>query len=34
MVMNLEPDKVGYFNASAAHKWTFWKTLYPNILTQ
>jgi len=34
MVMNLEPGKVGYFNSNAAHKCTFWKTLYPNILTQ
>jgi para-nitrobenzyl esterase len=34
MVMNLEPGKVGYFNSSDAHKCTFWKGLYPNILTE
>lgn len=34
MVMNLEPGKVGYFDSSAAHKCTFWKTLYPKILTE
>lgn len=33
-VMNLEPGKVGYFNSSVAHKCGFWKSLYPNILTQ
>lgn len=33
LVMNLEPGKVGYFNSCAAHKCTFLKTLYPNILT-
>jgi hypothetical protein len=32
--MNLEPGKVGYFSSNAAHKCTFWKALYPNILTQ
>ncbi len=34
MVMNLEPGKVGYFNSSAAHKCAFWKTLYPEILSE
>ncbi len=34
MVMNLEPGNVGYFNATVAHKCTFWKTLYPKILTE
>ncbi len=34
MVMNLEPGKLGYFNACARHKCSFWKTLYPDILTQ
>ena len=33
-VMNLEPGKIGYFNSSVAHKCGFWKSLYPNILTQ
>jgi para-nitrobenzyl esterase len=33
-VMNLEPEKLGYFNSSVAHKCGFWKSLYPNILTQ
>ncbi|WP_249779171.1 carboxylesterase/lipase family protein [Bradyrhizobium sediminis] len=34
MVMNLAPRKLGYFNASNAHNCKFWKTLYPEVLTQ
>jgi para-nitrobenzyl esterase len=33
-VMNFAPGKVGPFDASAAHKCGFWKSLYPSILTQ
>lgn len=33
-VMNLEPGKLGYFDASDAAHCTFWKGLYPTILTQ
>ncbi|SMP80916.1 para-nitrobenzyl esterase [Desulfonatronum zhilinae] len=33
-VMNFEPGNLGYFNAAAAHYCTFWKSLYPDILTQ
>lgn len=34
MVMNLVPKGLGYFNASKAHYCKFWKTLYPDVLTQ
>jgi para-nitrobenzyl esterase len=33
-VMRFDPGKVGMFDAAAEHKCAFWKTLYPNILTQ
>jgi para-nitrobenzyl esterase len=33
-VLNLEPGKTGYFNASEAAQCDFWKTLYPEVLTQ
>lgn len=33
-VMNLAPGKVGYFDASVAHKCAFWKSLYPTVLTR
>lgn len=33
-VMNLEPGKMGLFNSKDDHKCTFWKQLYPKILTQ
>lgn len=33
-VMNLEPGKLGHFDAGAAHHCGFWKTQYPSILTQ
>ena len=33
-VLNLEPGKIGYFNASQAAQCDFWKTLYPEVLTQ
>jgi len=33
-VMNFDPAKLGYFDSSAAHKCAFWKTLYPDVLTQ
>lgn len=33
-VMNFEPGKLGPFDAGAAHKCAFWKTLYPKILTE
>ncbi len=32
--MRFDPGKVGLFDAAAEHKCSFWKTLYPNILTQ
>lgn len=34
MVMNLVPKGLGYFDASKAHNCKFWKTLYPDVLTQ
>jgi hypothetical protein len=34
MVLNLVPKGLGYFNASKAHYCGFWKTLYPDVLTQ
>ncbi len=33
-VLNLEPGRTGYFNASQAARCDFWKTLYPEVLTQ
>ena len=33
-VMRFEPGKTGLADAGKAHKCTFWKTLYPSILTQ
>ena len=33
-VMNFEPGKLAAFDAGAAHKCAFWKTLYPKILTE
>jgi para-nitrobenzyl esterase len=34
MVMNLDPKALGLFNAAAAHRCKFWKTMYPKILTE
>jgi para-nitrobenzyl esterase len=33
-VMNFDPGKLGPFDAGAAHKCAFWKSLYPKILTE
>ncbi len=33
-VMRFDPGKVGPFDAVAEHKCSFWKSLYPRILTQ
>lgn len=33
-VMRFEPGKVGMFDAAKAHRCAFWKTLYPEILTE
>ncbi|MBC7908217.1 MAG: carboxylesterase family protein [Rhodospirillaceae bacterium] len=34
MVLQFEPGKVGYFDASDQHKCGFWKKQYPDILTK
>ncbi|QFU17213.1 carboxylesterase/lipase family protein [Microvirga thermotolerans] len=33
-VLNLAPGRIGHFDAGAAHKCGFWKSLYPEVLTQ
>jgi para-nitrobenzyl esterase len=33
-VMRFEPDKVGLFDAAAAHHCAFWRSLYPKSLTE